>query len=128
MANLFYHKRFATKAMPLQLIEKVKCVFGDLNLFKESKVMHSSSTILRDGNLFQIKINEQSPKIDEDFFGVHFLRTYSDCILTTDMIIREEPKAFDVSPLTSMHVSSFNLVIVITNVLAIRRRILRERS
>ena len=42
-----------------------------------------------------MNINENSPKCAQDLFALNFLRTYADCILTTGMILRKEPDAFE---------------------------------
>ena len=42
-----------------------------------------------------MNINEHTPKCAHDLFSLNFLRTYADCILTTGMILRKEPDAFE---------------------------------
>ena len=39
-------------------------------------------------------INESSPKCKEDWWSVNFVRTYSDCILTSGKILRNEPNSY----------------------------------
>jgi len=45
--------------------------------------------------LFQINIEPQAPKSASDFWFFNFLRTYTDCSITTGAILRKEPLCFD---------------------------------
>lgn len=44
--------------------------------------------------MFTINIQEGAPRCRDDFWMLHFLRTYADCIITTGQILRKEPRAF----------------------------------
>jgi hypothetical protein len=77
-------------------------LFGKLSIFKRSKVIHSHATYVRNGNMYQMNINEHAPKSKEDFWALHFFRTYSDCIVTTDKVLSAEADCYNLDTVKSL--------------------------
>jgi len=97
MVRIYFQKRYTKKACPMPVVEKAQHYLGGFGVFNKSKVIHSTAVWMnpRDQNLYQININDESPKCAQDFWVLNFLRTYADCIITTGNILRKEPQAFD---------------------------------
>ena len=59
-------------------------LFGGPSMFRNSRVIHSTSCYLnKTGQLFTINLQAGAPYCPLDFWVLQFLRTYSDCIVTT---------------------------------------------
>lgn len=97
MGRLFLAERFTKKTMSVKVAEQSLKLFDGPSTFARSKVIHSTACYLsKDDQLYTINIGEKgTPKCDDDFWLLHFLRCYSDCIITTGQILRKEPHAFD---------------------------------
>ena len=52
--------------------------------------------------MFSINVQPGSPSNLHDFWVLHFLRTYADCIVTTGMNLRKEPNAFNPNAITQL--------------------------
>lgn len=87
--------------MSLTIAEMALNVFGSLHNFSKTQVIHSNASYMNpEGKLFQINLREDSPKCEQDWWSLNFLRTYSDCIVTSGKILREEPHSFHQSYIT----------------------------
>lgn len=95
MVKLYFPPRYSKSNVSLQVLDKVTKMIGGFDSFARAKVIHSAAVALKkDNKLYQININEHSPQSENDYFLLSFLRTYSDCIITTGKILREEDQAF----------------------------------
>ena len=73
-------------------------MIGGPTYFRHTKVIHSTACYAnKNGQLFTINLQAGAPYCPSDFFLLQFLRTYSDCIVTTGQILRKEPDCFDTS-------------------------------
>ena len=98
MVRLYLPPRFSKKRMSLSIADRTITMFGGPTLFRHSKVIHSTACYMnRHGQLFTINLERGAPHSPDDFWMLQFLRTYSDCIVTTGKILRKEPDAFDPS-------------------------------
>lgn len=73
--------------------------FGEFQYFRRTRVLHRHCLLLQRDALYQLNIDEGGPPPyynDQDWFQDHFMRTYSDCILTTFGRLRRAPALFDV--------------------------------
>ena len=76
---------------------------GGPTFFRHTKVIHSTACYVnKNGQLFTINLQAGAPYCPQDFFALQFLRTYSDCIVTTGKILRKEPDCFDTSVIRTM--------------------------
>lgn len=95
MGRTWFRERFTRNAMSIEIAEKAMKLFQGAGVFTRSKVIHSTSCYLNEKDqLFTINIGKNSPKCLADLWVLNFLRCYSDCILTTGQILRQEPLAF----------------------------------
>jgi hypothetical protein len=96
MVRVYLKKRFTKKTCPDKVTNNILNWFGGFQPFGQAKIIHSASVWQnpRDGKLYSININEQSPKSKHDFWMLNFLRCYTDCVLTTGKILRNEPLCF----------------------------------
>ena len=96
MGRIFLRHRYTKATCPDIVTDTVLKRFGGFQVFGRSKTIHSAAVWLNPKNekLYSININDKAPKCSEDFWTLHFLRTYADCILTTGKILRDEPEAF----------------------------------
>ncbi len=96
MVKLYIGDRFSKKNLPQKIADEALKLFDGPSTFARSKVIHSIACYLnKNDQLFTINVGEQgSPRCKEDLWLLHFLRCYSDCIVTTGQILRKEPDAF----------------------------------
>ena len=66
-------------------------LWGQVDLDRDAGVLHVVSTWSGDEGRHVIRITPQSPKSDTDFFLLNLARARADVILTTGLILREEP-------------------------------------
>lgn len=66
-------------------------LWGHVDLERDAGVLHVVATWPCDEGQRVIRITEQSPKSDTDFFLLNLARARADVILTTGRILREEP-------------------------------------
>lgn len=103
MVRIYMPPRFSKRRMDQQIADKALTLFGGPSLFRHSKVIHSQAVYLnKSGQLCTINVQAGAPYCPKDHWVLQFLRTYSDCIVTTGSILRKEPNAFDNSLITSM--------------------------
>jgi hypothetical protein len=112
MVKIYLKHRFTKANMSLKVTDKALEMFGSMNLFANSKVIHSHATYFRDGKLYQLNINEKSPKCDEDFWALNFFRTYSDCLVASGKTLRNEPRSHDTSSLSELGVFKFICLLI----------------
>jgi len=96
MVRIYLKRRFTRARMSHEVAEKALELFGSLHNFQHSKVIHSHLCYLKDKKLHQIRNQATSFKCPEDWWALNFLRTYSDVLVTTGRILRDEPDAFEV--------------------------------
>lgn len=87
-------KPYLEKYLSPKNIKYAEEIFGTFQNFEHSKIIHSHSTYLNNGNLYQIHNHIQSPKCYEDMWAFHFLRAYAWCSLTSGKILRLEHNPF----------------------------------
>jgi len=97
MVRLYLGERFTKKTMSTKVMEQALKLFEGPSTFAKSKVIHSTSVYMnKSDQLFTINVGERgSPRCKEDFWLLHFLRCYSDCIVTTGAILRKEQDAYN---------------------------------
>ena len=64
MVRIYFQKRYTKAACPMPVVEKAQHYLGGFGVFNKSKVIHSTAVWMnpRDNNLYQININDESPK------------------------------------------------------------------
>ena len=97
MVKIFLNKRYTKNSCTDVVTDNILKWFGGFQIFGRAKVIHSLAVWQnpKDDKLYSININKHSPKSYHDFWTLNFLRTYSDCIVTTGKILRNEPQAFN---------------------------------
>ena len=90
--------------MSQALMQKAIQLFDGPQVFARSKVIHSTSVYMNSqNNCFTLNIGEPgTPRCNEDFWLLNFLRCYSDCILTTGQILRKEPYCFEMGQIKEL--------------------------
>ncbi len=74
-----------------RVTDKATHVFGELQVFKKTKIINMNTALLKnDGSLWQMNQEYYNTKSDEDKFAESFIRCYSDCILTTFNNLRRQ--------------------------------------
>ena len=96
MVRVYLKTRYTKQTTNDLVTNNILNWFGGFQPFARAKVIHSAAVWVNpnDAKLYSININENSPKCKQDFWMLNFLRTYSDCIVTTGNILRKEPLAF----------------------------------
>jgi len=97
MVRLYLAERFTKKTMSTKVMEQALKLFDGPSIFARSKVIHSTAVYMnKSDQLFTINVGEPgSPHCREDLWLLHFLRCYSDCIITTGAILRKERDTFN---------------------------------
>lgn len=91
----YLSKKYVSKFLSDKNVKHAEEIFGDLKHFDNTKVIHSHSTCLHNGNLYQINNHIESPKCYEDMWAFNFLRSFAETIVTSGKILRLEQKPFD---------------------------------
>ena len=96
MVRVYLKSRFTKKTTTDAVTDNILNWYGGFQPFGRAKVIHSQAVWQnqKDGKLYSININENSPKCKHDFWTLNFMRPYADCILTTGKILRDEPLCF----------------------------------
>ncbi|MGH1341472.1 MAG: hypothetical protein ACRBN8_07975 [Nannocystales bacterium] len=76
---------------PFDVESMLHGLWGQEALARDAGVLHVVSTWPRGDARHVIRITEQSPKSDTDFFLLNLARARADVIVTTGRILREEP-------------------------------------
>ena len=84
MVRFYTRERFTKNSMSLDVAKKALEIFGGPPTFSKSKIIHSTACYMnKHEQLFTINISDEAPRCKNDFWMLHFLRAYSDCIVTT---------------------------------------------
>ena len=101
MVRQFIGPRFTKARMGDSVSGRLLKYFGGPTLFARAKVTHTMAVYQRvsDERYFCIEQKPGAPCSLDDLWLLYFLRTFSDCIITTGKILRDEPEAFNPAPI-----------------------------
>ena len=96
MVRLFLKNRYTKSACPEIVATNITNWFDGFQVFGRSKIIHQATVWqnYKDDQLYQINMNQNTPPCRKTFFTLNFLRTYADCIITTDSLLKSDPMAF----------------------------------